>query len=276
MAATAPVAAPVWPRAQRSNSAAGGEITCVDSGSYLGVFIDKSITINCEAAIGLSDGGLQVETAATDIVTLRGLDIDGTNFAGVVAGMISFTGAGVLHLQKVRLSNVPGSSFGLAFNPTDVAKLFVSDSTITDNGSSGISGGILIKPGTYVRAQVTITRTQIENNFFGIIADGGNGGIIRGAVRDSVVAGCANIGITVGSSPFSSVILLIDNTNVTNNDYGLVANGPTAGMAVRRSSIMFKNTGLFTVGGGVLGTYQDNRAGGNTTNGAFNAAAGLQ
>jgi len=69
------------------NTAAAGEITCVDSGNFnipgLTFNINKSITINCEAAIGSTLSGVGVGTffivtAATDIVTLRGLDIDGS------------------------------------------------------------------------------------------------------------------------------------------------------------------------------------------------------
>ena len=259
------------------NTDAGGEITCVDSGNYGGAEIAKSITINCENAIGSNTapgggvGFFSVNTAAADIVTLRGLDLDGLG----VGNGISFSGAGTLHVHKVKINNAH-SGVGISFNPSDSAKLFVSDSTITDNGSSGTASGILIRPSSGVSAQVSITRTLIENNFYGIIADGTAGGTIRGVVRDSVVAGSPNIGITVGAAASSTVILLIDNTNVSGNNYGLVANGTTAGMAVSRSSIMFNNTGLFTVAGGVLGTYQDNRLGGNTANGTFTAAAGLQ
>src|SRR4051812_9164250 len=34
---------------------AGGEITCVDSGNYGGIALNKSITINCQNAIGSSN-----------------------------------------------------------------------------------------------------------------------------------------------------------------------------------------------------------------------------
>ena len=260
---------------------AKGEINCVDSGNYGTVAINKSITINCESAIGSNDGGtpaITINTATTDIVTLRGLDLDGLGFTFSLGTdtMIYFNGAGVLHVHKVKISNVSGIASGIAFNPTGAAKLFVSDSYITDMGSSSTPAGILIKPASGVSAQVSITRTQIENNFYGIIADGTAGGTIRGVVRDSVVAGSPNIGITVGAAASSSVILLIDNTTVTGSNYGLVANGTTAGLVVARSSIMFNNTGLLTIGGGGIGSYQNNNVGGNGVDGAFTVFAGLQ
>src|ERR1700674_2787306 len=57
-------------------TAAGGEITCVNSSNFLTAFllIDKSITINCEGAIasntflgGQSFGSIQINTVFTDI-----------------------------------------------------------------------------------------------------------------------------------------------------------------------------------------------------------------
>lgn len=65
-----------------NKTAAGGEITCVDSGNYGGLNIHKSITINCPNAIGSIETGttvfaLVINTVATDVVTLRGLDLMG-------------------------------------------------------------------------------------------------------------------------------------------------------------------------------------------------------
>ena len=264
---------------------AGGEITCVDSGNYAAtpLFIDMSITINCENAIGSvsSSAGptyIRVTTAITDIVTLRGLDLDAMDQVFPPNnGRIIFDGAGVLHVHKVKINNARGvPNSGILFTPSGGGKLFVSDSTITDHvGSSGVSGGIVIKPAASATAEVSIIRTQIENNFYGIFADGTGGGTIRGVVRDSVVSGNVNIGITVAASS-TSVVLLVDNTTVANNNYGMAAVGTGAGLAVGRSSIIFNNTGLFTATGGVLGSYKNNNVGGNTVDGMFNAFAGLQ
>src|ERR1700674_118682 len=211
-----------------STTAAGGELTCATSGNFGGFLsITRSITINCENVIASNTGygvygffAINIATTATDTVTLRGLDIDGLGLTGGGPSLVTFSGAGVLHLHKVKISNFHGGNTGITFNPTGAAKLLVSDSTIADNGSTGIAGGIIIKPAAGVEADVTIDHTRIENNLFGIIADGSLGGTIRGVVRDSVVAGNASIGITAGSSG-TSVLLLIDNTTVTGSSYGL-------------------------------------------------------
>src|SRR5258706_329475 len=74
-------------------TAAGGEINCLDPGSFGGqVVITKSISIVCDEEIGhiLAPSGVDaiiVNVAASDVVTLRGLDIEG---AGVGLTGIGF------------------------------------------------------------------------------------------------------------------------------------------------------------------------------------------
>src|SRR5438045_3295514 len=64
-----------------SKTAAGGEINCLDPGGFGGVTITKSVVIKChytEAGILVSQtNAVIINAAATDKVTLRGLDING-------------------------------------------------------------------------------------------------------------------------------------------------------------------------------------------------------
>ena len=66
-----------------TQTVAGGEIDCLDSGGFGTVNIGKSVTINCEGAIGgVQAGGgatgINVNVTQSDVVYLRGLDIQGT------------------------------------------------------------------------------------------------------------------------------------------------------------------------------------------------------
>ena len=176
----------------------------------------------------------------------------------------------------MKINNLRGPGLGIRFAPNGAAKLFVSDSHITDNGSSGFAAGILIQPASGVLANVTIDRTRIENNFFGMVADGSAGGSVGGEVQVSVVSGNVNNGITVNTSG-TNVTLAVDNTTVANNNYGLVASGTNAGMLVSRSFITANATGLFASGASALYSYGDNRVNGNTTSdGAFTAVIGTK
>jgi hypothetical protein len=101
------------------------------------------------------------------------------------------------------------------------------------------------------------------------------GGVVHGIVADSFVSGNVNNGITVSTSS-SNVTLAIDNTRISGNNFGLVANGTNSGMLVRRSFIATNATGLFSGNGGPLYSYRDNSVNGNTTDGAFTGFIGTQ
>ena len=102
-----------------TQTAAGGEIDCLDSGGFGTVNIAKSVTINCEAAIGgVQAGGgtvgINVNVTANDVVYLRGLDIIGTSNG--VSG-ISLVQAGVLHVEHCLIHNF---HFGVEVQMKDV------------------------------------------------------------------------------------------------------------------------------------------------------------
>jgi hypothetical protein len=175
----------------------------------------------------------------------------------------------------MRFNNLRDIGIGIRFLPTGPAKLIVTDSHITNNGGSDTGGGLHIRPASGVSANVTIERSRINNNFFGIFADGSAGGTIRGVVQDSVVSGNINNGITANSSG-TIVNLAVDNTTVANNNVGLVVSGTNATMLVSRSFITDNATGLSAFGASALYSYGDNRLNGNTfTDGAFTVVIGL-
>ena len=70
-----------------------------------------------------------------------------------------------------------------------------------------------------------------------------------------------NNGITVANG--SSGFLLVKETTVAHNNFGLVAGGG-AGMLVSRSVIVANGTGLFATTGGVLYSYGNNEVNANS------------
>ncbi|MEA2350345.1 MAG: hypothetical protein QOG86_1286, partial [Thermoleophilaceae bacterium] len=79
-----------------SKTAAGGEINCLDPGGFGGLTINKSLTVKCQYTEGGSlvsgTNAIVINAAATDSVTLRGLDINGLG----VGGQTSLVGVKVL------------------------------------------------------------------------------------------------------------------------------------------------------------------------------------
>jgi hypothetical protein len=268
---------------------AGGEITCADSGNFGGLLnITQSITINCESSIASNMFASAINfiaiTGTSVTVTLRGLDLDGGGFSGGVpcsgsnnGANVAFLGSGTLHLQKMKIHSLTGPECGVQFSPSGSATLDITDCDITDNGGSGLSAGIYVSPASGGTAHVSIDHSRINNNYFGIVFDGTQGGIIQGTISDSVVSNNTENGITA-STTSSNVLLVIDQTKVSGNLHGLVAGGANAAMMVRNTTVTGNTAaGLFTVNGGQLFSYGDNSVDGNNgNNGAFTGMATLK
>lgn len=113
-----------------------------------------------------------VDAGPTDVVYIRGLDFFGVN---PPANGVRFVAGAALHLDQVviRRFNASGS-FGIMFIPSGDSKLYISASTIADNGSGSTGGGIGVEPGPAGSAAVFIMDTIVSNNAgIGIAAVGG-------------------------------------------------------------------------------------------------------
>jgi hypothetical protein len=260
-------------------------MSCVNSADFGQLLITHAITIDCENAIGSrtsaggsNSSGITIITNSTDIVVLRALDVDGLGLGtgGCSGGLIDVSGAGVLHLRKMKINHGLGGCSGVMLAAEGPLTLDVSNSDIIDNGSSGVAAGIYIEPNSGVQANVTIENSRIDSNYFGIIADGTQGGTIRGTISGSVVSGNTWNGITMASSG-ASAVFIVDQTKVSTNYHGLVAGGSGAGMLVRNSSVFNNTAGLYTTNGGMLYSYGNNSVNGNNGNdGSFTGTIDLK
>ena len=215
------------------------------------------------------------------VVRLRNLTLNnqGFGFFGVDAKNMA-----ALYVENCTITNFntdaggnAGPFTGIMFEPSADSQLFISNTVISNNGDirNPISGGVIIVPASGVTATISVDRSQINGNRFGIVGDGRSGGVIRATISDSVVSGNLLNGVTALATT-SSVWFLLDQTKVTGNAYGLAAGGTGAKILARNTSVFNNNTGLFTNNSGELYTYGNNTVNGNMTNGAFTATAGLQ
>ncbi|MBV8566650.1 MAG: hypothetical protein JO273_14450 [Methylobacteriaceae bacterium] len=266
-----------------AETSAGGEINCVDQGDFsnaTGLSIGKSITIDCEGAQGhfgfpfVDAEAIFVNASASDVVTLRGLDIDGNNAAGIG---INFNGGAALHIEKCSIRNFAATGAnvlvaGIAdFAPN--SELFVSDTVVTNNGTGTPGAGILIIP--FVpnsTAKVTLNRVEAKGNFFGIKADGTqvSGGVIQMTVRDTVSAGNASNGIVgTGNASGPAIVMMIDHSASSHNaaGFGVIADGPKTTIRLGGSSIAGNINGVGVSNGGLLQSYGTNQINGNSNDG---------
>ena len=248
-----------------AKTAAGGAITCVDTAEYGAVTIAKSISIVCDhtlAAITTAATGVTVTTAATDTVTLSGLDIEG-NGAGVNG--INFTGGGTLHVHKTRVRGFRGSTsnraFGINFVPSAAAKLFVSDSVITDNGAGFGGSGILVAPASAVVATASIVNCRVENNLLGIRTIG------TPTTTNVAIADSSFVGNSTGIANSGSVLMLSHVVAANNSSQGVLNGNAGTTTRIGDSVVSGNATGVLNGSGSFFTSYKNNQIRGNTTDG---------
>jgi hypothetical protein len=258
-----------------TKTAAGGEVDCLDSGSFgsttsIPLVITKSITINCTDAIGTVLANSASPTLPTIgiggtgiVVNLRGLLVQGGGFGNF--GIVFNTGA-ALTLEGVTVMNfTAGPATGLLFQPsTTNAILTVKNSSFVNNSNGGSSAGILVQPGSGGSALAVINNSSIERNSSGIIANS-TSGPIKMTVRDSIVSGNA-LGIL--AMPGNPNNVMVDRVAVSNNPaIGIAAVGASSTVRINQSVITGNGTGLSSISGGVLHSFKNNAINDNGTDG---------
>jgi hypothetical protein len=257
-----------------AKTVAFGEINCLDPGGFGAVTITKSIIISCETGTAgvLVSGtnGIVVNVTSTDVVYLRGLDVEGitTGLSGIL-----FLGAGTLHVQHclIRGFNSASAGMGISVATNGPSKLFVSDSFVTDNGTGSTGGGIVIRP-TAAGVNAVLSDLHVENNAaVGVKVDGTGGtGTVNLMVVDSVVAGSGNSNIAAFTVPGEGTAnVMINRTSLSDSAVGLHSDGATTTVRIGDSQIFGNVTGVTTANGGTLLSYGNNQFNGNTTDGTM-------
>ena len=262
-----------------TKTAAGGEINCLDPGGYGAVSINKSLTISCPYTEGgaLAGGnGITVNLpAASDVVFIRGLDIFGVN---PPSNGVRFIGLGTLHIEDctIRRFNAANSR-GISFQPSGAAELYISNTTIAENGNGATGGGVLIQPTGTGSAKVVLHNTRIRNNANnGLRVDttANTGPGITVVVEDSEVGGNDQGIAVVTPAATATVGMMIHSTDIVNNGgSGIIANGGTITLRVGDTSITGNVSGVTAAGGAVINSFGTNRLFGNPTVGAANNGA---
>jgi hypothetical protein len=266
-----------------SKTAAGGEINCLDPGGFGAVSINKSMTIDCHYTEGgaLAGGnGITVNDSLgpapnTSVVFLRGLDIFGVNPPST--GVRFITGL-ALHIEDctIRRFNA-ASSLGVSFAPTTAnAKLYITRSTIADNGNGATGGGIEIKPAVGGTAAAVLTHLRVDNNAnAGIRLDSTNA-VVTAVMEDISSSGNA-AGVVLAATQVINA-MLTDSIIANNSSLGILGNGASGTLRVGNTTITGNATGVTAAGGSQIQTYGNNRLVGNPSsgvanNGAFSGAA---
>jgi hypothetical protein len=253
-----------------SKTAAGGEINCLDPAGFGAVTITKSITIDCTGTLGgvlaSSTTGVIVNGAGARVV-LRGLTINGgpPNLPGV-NGVRYLQGESLL-MEQVHIMNFTAAApngFGIIVNATSLAKLYVIDSTITNNGTAVSGGGILIAPsGASAGSRVQLTNVRVEGNTFqGLRVDtGANPSALDNFVAlDNVTLSGSATGLVV-TTPVggSDASVVVSRSTISNNTTGINGSGNFSRTAVSDSTLFNNGTAITASGGALVQSFHDNR-----------------
>ncbi len=235
----------------------GGEINCVDAGQFGLVTITFSLTISCEAgtagilATGLFSG-VVINAAATDVVTLRGLDIDGQGNGDF--GIVIQT-AKAVHVEKCAIRNFrqhSGSAGIATASSSATVFLFVSDTVISDNFTGGYfpsSGGFKVAS----LKNVTIT----GSTFHGMILPHSN---VYVNVTKSTISGNGASAVIANAA---STTVNIDRSTIANNALGLAAGDSGSTIRVSGNNIYNNTTGFFIQAGAFIQSDLTNNTGGS-------------
>jgi hypothetical protein len=241
-----------------TRAAPGYEVDVLDPADYGPVTITDSMNIlndgSGEAGILISGGnGIVINAAATDVVTLRGLIIDGTN--------TSSSGISILSAARVNIENCVIQEFATGVDVTPSASgsttsVKVQDSTIINN-----TAGLISKPTGGAAVVMSIDHSRIDNNFGGgMKVDGTGGGSSSVSVRDSSINFNASNGVNGVTSISGSVqIDLTRDVIATNGLAGVQSNGVMTTMTVGDSILSNNGTAWSAISGGSLLSYGNNQ-----------------
>jgi hypothetical protein len=168
-------------------------------------------------------------------VLLRGLNVDGAG-TGAGFGPIVFNTGSKLLIHDCIVQNWLGvaGNGAIQFTPRGASFLVVTNSIISHNTDGTNGAGILVRPSGSGSARVSIERTIVEGNGFGIAADGtGSTAGINMTITDSVLAANTQDGVVVktpsGGAPIG---IMVTNTRSTNNGFGIRSIGPNVAVRV--------------------------------------------
>jgi hypothetical protein len=247
-----------------SKTAAGGEISVLDPGGFGSVTITKSISITNDGAgeagiLASGTNGIVINAAATDVVNLRGIVIDG---AGTTPGLngIRFLAGGALNVTNCVIKNFTSSSgTGIIFSPASSAKLTVTDTLITRNGLGSTGAGIQIKPTSAAFASVTLGKVTLDNNSNGLVGDASTttGAVIVTAL-DSIASSSAATGFALVGGTSANTVLALDRVGSVANTTGVSSTGSGATVLLSNSVVTGNNVAFSATSSGKIISYLNN------------------
>jgi hypothetical protein len=246
-----------------SKTAACGEIDALDPGGFGAVTITKSITLDgtgtLASILGSGTNGININAAGTDVVTIRGLSINGS-CTGVSGINVINAGAARVNIEDCVIFRF---TTGISVNVTGNLGLNVRNTVIRDNSGDGVN----LTSSASVKA--TFVDCSLNGNANGLHARTGS----RVTARNCVFSNNTSNGVFVDSATagFSSVLIWASQISMNGGNgiqVGNAGNAGSSGLAIAQNQID-RNTGfgVATGTGGIVSTFSNNSILGNGTDG---------
>ena len=240
-----------------AKTAPGGEIVALDSGGFGPVTITQSVRLLGPDAASANTAGndaIIIAAGPSDVVTLRGIVVNGGNVSGTSRG-VKIISAGTVILDHCEILGF--GQRGISIEPTsNNMKVTLLDTAVRAN----LSNGIVIQPtGTNLSVQMDNVHVQQNANYGISIASGSQISVRRSVISNNGLSGFRLDGSVISSS------LDLDQVEVSGNAIGIES---LTGSTVRLSntSIINNTTGLQP--GGSIYSFGTNRV---TANGSGNS-----
>lgn len=245
-----------------SKTAAGGEIDVLDPGGFGAVTITKSITLDGTEGAGfgsiLASGtyGIIINAAATDVVTLRNLSINGAGTGICGIRILSARAVFIEACEIFGFQAASGTDFGRGIRDarTTGGTLYITNTTIRNNSQTAI----FIQPASgSTRITATVDNVWLQGN--------GNGGtgILSGAlatISNSIITGNA-IGIAVEQAA-GTTECNVQNCVIAHNATGILMQTGSPTMRLSDSSVLDNGVGI-QLTSGTVASFGQNRIAGN-------------
>jgi hypothetical protein len=252
-----------------SKTAAGGEIDCIDPAGFGAVTITKALTIDGTGVLAgiLSAGtnGIIVNAGGADVVTLRGISINGGGGAGGING-IRFIAGKALNVINCVIQSGTGNGIDASLNTLSEVQLSVTDCVIKKWGGDGIS--ITNAQGGAVRFAIMRTQSS-ENGGSGLHVKGANS---LGTARHCVFALNTTNGVFADAVSGVAVVRVWESQITGNLGNGVrsgnAGNAGTPVVEIAQNQIdQNAGTGVLVTAPGTVETFTNNSIKGNGTNG---------
>src|SRR2546423_1664231 len=245
-----------------SKTAACGEIDALDPAGFGAVPITKSITLDgtgtFASILASLTTGIIVNAAATDVITIRGISING--FCNGIRGM-NILQAKTVNVEDCVIFRFAGE--GILVNETSDLRLNVRNTVIRDNTGDGIQ---TFTSSASLKIRTTLEHVSLIGNGHGLHARSGS----LATARNSVFSNNTNNGIFADAAASNSAVVFAWANQISNNGgigvrAGNAGNVGTSGVEIAQNMIDSNvGSGVLVSTNGLINTFSNNSIQGNT------------